>query len=487
MRRGGPDILRLVSIGLILAAVALLFVQMVIYSRQRAGMPLGLTIAGVQVGGLSQTEAVERLLQTYSTPIELRYSDQIILLSPGSVGFTLDTEVMLAAAELTRTGTDFWGGFWDFVWKRPAEVPSIPLRVEYSRAQLEAALQDIAARYDEPPLPPRPIPGTPDFRPGESGTVLNLNRAIELVGEILSSPTDRRVVLPVVSSQPSPPSITVLETLLKQNIDVADLDGLVVMYMLDLRNGNEMHFSYFRNADFSSDPDIAFTAASIIKIGIMTSFYRYHDEPLDPEIEAWMLSMMTESENGPADWLMEELDEELGPLVMTETLQDLGLENTFLAGYFYPGAPLLQIYQTPANRRPDINTFPDIYNQTTASEIGTLLGDIYTCSQGEGTLIAVFPELITADECRSMLNYLSGNNIGILIEAGVPEGTRVAHKHGWTSSPMETLGDSGIVFSPGGDYVFSLFLWNTQEMIWQPTSTLFSDMSRAVYNYFNTQ
>jgi hypothetical protein len=52
---------------------------------------------------------------------------------------------------------------------------------------------------------------------------------------------------------------------------------------------------------------------------------------------------------------------------------------------------------------------------------------------------------------------------------------------------METVGDSGIVFSPGGDYVFSLFLWNTQEMIWQPTSTLFSDMSRAVYNYFNTQ
>jgi hypothetical protein len=73
-----------------------------------------------------------------------------------------------------------------------------------------------------------------------------------------------------------------------------------------------------------------------------------------------------------------------------------------------------------------------------------------------------------------------------LIEAGVPEGTVVAHKHGWTSSPMETLGDSGIVFSPGGDYVFSLFLWNTQEMIWSPTSRLFADISRSVYNYFNT-
>ena len=104
MRRGGPDILRLVSIGLIVASVALLFYQMVVYSRQRAHMPRGLTIAGVAVGGLNQTEAVERILQTDSTPIELRYNDQIIHLSPASVGFTLDTEVMLAAAELTRTG-----------------------------------------------------------------------------------------------------------------------------------------------------------------------------------------------------------------------------------------------------------------------------------------------------------------------------------------------------------------------------------------------
>jgi hypothetical protein len=84
-----------------------------------------------------------------------------------------------------------------------------------------------------------------------------------------------------------------------------------------------------------------------------------------------------------------------------------------------------------------------------------------------------------------MIDFLAENKIGILIEAGVPEGTRVAHKHGWTSSPMETLADVGIVFSPNGDYVISLFLWNTQEMIWQPTSTLFAEICRAVYNYFN--
>jgi beta-lactamase class A len=486
MRKGGPDILRLVSIGLIVASVALLFYEMVVYSRQRAHMPPGLTIAGIPVGGLNQTEAVERILQTYSTPVELHYNDQIILLSPASVGFTLDTEVMLAAAELTRTGTDFWGGFWDFVWKRPGDVEGIPLRAEYSRPQLEAALQDIALRYDEPPLPSRPIPGTPSFRPGEPGTVLSLDRAVELVAEILTSPADRRVVLPVVASAPPPPSMLVLETLIKQNIDVAGFDGLAVIYVQDLRNGNEMHFSYFRNGDFSSDPDVAFTAASIIKIPIMASYYRHYDEPVGEEAETWLWEMITESENGPADRLMEQLDENLGPLLVTEMLQELGLESTFLAGYFYPGAPLLEIYQTPGNQRLDIDTDPDIYNQTTASEMGMLLGDIYACAQGGGAMLARYPGEITPEECSSMLDYLSENNIGILIEAGVPEGTRVAHKHGWTSSPMETLADAGIVFSPGGDYVISLFLWNTQEMIWLPTSRLFADLARSVYNYFNT-
>jgi hypothetical protein len=80
---------------------------------------------------------------------------------------------------------------------------------------------------------------------------------------------------------------------------------------------------------------------------------------------------------------------------------------------------------------------------------------------------------------------MSQNKIGLLIEAGVPDGTRVAHKHGWTESPLTSLGDSGVVFTPGGDFVLSLFFWDDQEMVWEPTSTLFSDVARAVYNYYN--
>ncbi len=165
----------------------------------------------------------------------------------------------------------------------------------------------------------------------------------------------------------------------------------------------------------------------------------------------------------------------------------LGLESSFIVAWYHPPAlPILGGYpQTPGNQRTDINTRPDFLNQTTASEIGMLLGDIYACAGGGGSLMAVFPGEITQRECSSLINLLSQNKIGVLIEAGVPEGTRVAHKHGWTSSPLDMVSDAAIVYSPGGNYVLTIFLWNQPEMIWEPTSRLVASLSRAVYNYFN--
>jgi beta-lactamase class A len=176
------------------------------------------------------------------------------------------------------------------------------------------------------------------------------------------------------------------------------------------------------------------------------------------------------------------------PLEVTADMRALGLENTFLAGQFYPGAPLLAAIQTPANQRTDINTDPDIYNQTTPSDMGMLLEDIYQCNQtGGGALMAVFPGEFTEAECQTMINYLTRNNIGLLIEAGVPDGTQVAHKHGWVTyfGVMYTIGDAAIVYTPGGNYVLAIFVHDPQELIWEPASDLVANLSEAVYNYFN--
>jgi beta-lactamase class A len=495
MRRGGPNILRWVSIGMLLAAVSLFFYELVAFSRKRARMPENLTIAGVHVGGLNQSETLEKLLQIYSTPIDMMYGDQLILLNPASVGFRLDTEVMLAAAELERTGTDFWSGFWGFLWNRPGKETTIPLRADYSPVQLEFTLRDIAARYDEPSIPAEPIPGSPNFTPGKPGRILDISRAEELIADVLQIPYNRRLTLPIVADSAPRPTLETLEVLLKQNIDVADFNGLVVLYVVDLRTGEQLHFTYFRNQDIPTEPDIAFSAASTIKIGIATAFLRYYDYPVDTEADRWLAEMITESGNDPADWLMERLDRETGPLLVTETLKELGLESSFIDAWYHPPAiPLSGEYlQTPGNQRTDIFTHlnplnrgdRDLLTQTTASEMGMLLGDIYDCANGGGTLLAVFPDQIAQEECITLIDLLAQNKIAVLIEAGLPLGTRLAHKHGWTSSPLDMVSDAGIVFSPGGDYVASIFLWNTPEMIWETTKNLVAGLSQAIYNYFN--
>lgn len=487
MSRGGPSILRIVSIGLLLAAVIMFFFQLIAYSRQRARLPEGLTIGGVPVGGLARPAALERLLHTYSVPIELIYEGESIVLSPAQIGFELDSEAMMAAGELERTNTEFWSGFWDFLWSRPGEPIAVPLRAEFSETQLLATLQDLAARYDKPAKPSQPIPGSAEFEAGSNGRVLDIARAAQLVGEVLKVPSDRSVNLPVAESAPVRPALSTLETLLKQNLDVEQFDGLATIYVRDLRSGEELHFGYFENEDISVKPDIAFDAGSTIKIGIATAFYRYFDDPLDDEAVRWLSEMITLSGNDPANWLMERIDRDRGPLLVTETLREVGLDSSYIVAWYrpppipIPGASL----RTPANQRTDINTRPNQLNQTTASEVGFLLADLYACAKGGGALLAAFPDQMKPEECVKILSLLSQNRIGWLLQASVPDGTRVAHKHGWTQSPLDFISDAGIVYSPGGDYVISIFMWDDTDMIWEPTAALFAQLGRAVYNYFN--
>jgi hypothetical protein len=182
------------------------------------------------------------------------------------------------------------------------------------------------------------------------------------------------------------------------------------------------------------------------------------------------------------------IDSYRAPLIVSENMQAIGLENTFLAGHFYLGAPLLQRYETPANTRIDVDTFPDPYNQTTPSDIGMLLEDLHQCSEiGGGALIAVFPDDFSQAECQEMIGYLSRNYMPSLIEAGLTEDAFIAHKHGWVTNDgiINMLGDAGIIYTPGGDYVLSIFLYHPEQLIWDPVSNLVGQLSRAVYNFYN--
>lgn len=488
--RSSFSALRWISLFLILGAIILTTLQLVRFSRIRASFPSGMMIAGVPVGGLNRQQAAQRLLEVYTVPVEMRYGDALIHLEPGAIGFELDLESMLAAADLARSQQSFWLDYWNYLWGRTAPPAEIPLRSNYSENRLRTYLADeVAARYDSPPTPARPAVGTVNFEPGQQGTELDVDRSVLLIENALHSTSRRVVELPLARTQPPRPSFENLGILLRQTIDIAEFDGVAGVYLLDLQNGQEIHFAYRQGEDLPTAPDVAFTAASIIKIPIMVSVYRRIGENPDAETLNLLEKMIVDSGNDPADWVMErEIDNFRAPLEVTADMQSLGLENTFLAGEFFLGAPLLASYETPANQRQDVNTDPDIYNQTTPSDIGMLLGDIYQCSQsGGGALMAAFPGEFNQGECQDMINYLTRNHLPDLLTAGIPEGTRIAHKHGWVTyfGIMYTLGDAGIIYTPGGNYVLAVFLNHPEQLLWEPASDLVAEISRAVYNYYN--
>lgn len=475
----------------LIAAAILSIYQFIRFSRLRTTYPSNMIIAEVPVGGMNRQGAADRLLQAYSLPVELVYDDQIILFEPSICGFDLDLESMLAAADLERTKQSFWIGFWDFLWGRQIKTFDIPLRSTYSESRLRTYLEDeIATRYDKPPSPAIPRPGTINFAPGTFGTELDIDTAVLLIDSAMQSVKNRSVNLPRSQSSPPRPSLLNLETFLKQTIELNNFDGLAGLYMLNMTTQEEIHFAYQNGQDISTNPDIAFTSASIVKIPIMTSIFYRIDEDEDPETLSLLQSMIIESGNDPADWVMERvIDPDLGPLEVTADMQALGLENTFLAGEFKLGSPLLRTFKTPANQREDINTDPDDYNQTTPSDIGMLLEDIYLCAEkGTGSFKAVFGDEVTQAECQIMINYLVQNKMPFLLKAGVPDVNVVAHKHGYVTGfngIMQALGDAGIIYSPGGDYVLAIFLYHPQQLIWDNASYLVGQLSGAIYNFYN--
>lgn len=484
-------ILRGTSILLLSGALILIIISLIGYSRQRNNYPAGMTIGGVSVGGLTPAQASQRLLEVYTSPIEVRYGEAIIHVDPGVVGFQPDVESMLAAADLNRTGGSFWVGFWDYLWNRDPASIVIPLRATISEERLRDYLQnEIASRYDLPPSPAQPIPGGTSFMPGQPGQTLDVDRAVLLLSDALRSPTSRSVALSFNRSSAVRPTFENLEILLKQIIQVSGFDGLVSLYMVDLQTGQEIHFAISNTEEISVEPDIAFTASSTIKIPIMVSYFINRGPNLDDDTRAILQEVFQKSDNNATDALMTKLDINSGPLIVTQDMETVGLKNTFIGGFFYLNAPnMLSGHITPANARIDISTDPDPYSQTTTSDIGTLLTDIYQCSQdGGGALAAAFPGKVGTDTCQLMIDFMAEDKFGSLIQAGVPDGTLVAHKHGFVPDPLgnvHDISDAGIVYTPGGNFVLAVYTYHPINNIWETTNPLVIDITRATYNYFN--
>jgi beta-lactamase class A len=271
---------------------------------------------------------------------------------------------------------------------------------------------------------------------------------------------------------------------------VSDFDGLIGLYMADLQTGQEIHFAINGRQEITAEPGIAFTASSTIKIPIMVSYMLNRGPEIDPDAHRLLLDIFQKSDNNSTDALMERLEQTQGPVMVTRDMETIGLRNTFIGGFFYLGAPnMLPDRQTPANERVDVFTDPDPYTQTTPSEIGTLLTDIYLCAEtGGGALLATFPTRLSPDLCQTMIDYMAQDKFGSLIQAGVPDGTLVAHKHGFVRDQVDVvhdISDTAIVYTPGGDFVLSIYTYHSVQAVWEVVNPLVVQLTQTVYNYFN--
>lgn len=470
----------------LLFALLIAVVDYTSFQKPQSVYPNGISVEGIPLGGLDHARAEARLTEAFSVPVELRYQQARIQFTPAELGFSPDYTATIAELDKNLPKRSWFKHLWG---KTEATNPlDLPLIAEVDLDQTQAFLtQVIPPRYDQPATATVPILYSTNYQPGQPGYSLqSLATAVDDIKAALLSPDQRVVSLDVQETPALPLDRANLEIFLKQTIQLEKFNGLIEVYQRDLTTGETMHIALRANQNVT--PDVAYSAASTIKIPIMLSAMRRLEEPLPSQASNWMFQMIADSLNPPADGLMKAyMDNDSGPLMVTADLRELGYQNTFLAGYFEPGSPLLERISTPANQRRDIFLDPDFYNQTVPSETGDLLWKIYRCANQNEPM---FGGQVTPSECQQMLSYLLENRIHALIEAGLPPEGRAAHKHGWTNDLdglIHTISDSGVVFTSGGDYVLVIFAYTENQFLYDTANQLFAKLSQSIYNAYNPQ
>jgi len=462
---------------IIITAVAALFLAWQYFSFRLSNrtLPAGMTMAGLSVEGMTRAQALNTLEVAFATPVEVIYQEQHLSLPPDSVELRYNAEETAANLDAllsTRTGFD---GFTAYVLRRPLEPVDVPVVVSYSEQRLAGFLARVAGQYDRPPQEPVPLPDGLTFRAGQPGYTLEITASRARLAAALVSATRRPVELAVQIEEVTSLGLDALGQLLQTLI--AGHEGLIPgLFVKDLQTGDELEIN----------ADVAFAGLSVLKIAILEETYRALALPLAPQVTDWLSNTMgTSDSNVEANLLLRDVigngDGYQGAENLTASMHYLGLLNTFMATP-YDEQVIPPTIVTPANSRTDITTEPDATMQTTPLDVGLLLEMVYQCSHSGGTLMAAYPDDLTTDECNQMIEWMSTNRIDSLTEAGVPVGTRVAHKQGFTGN---THADAALVFSPGGDFVLVTYLYRPQWLAWEESAPLIAEIATATYNYFN--
>lgn len=472
---------RILLIAVLLVGAAFLLYQGFLFWRALDKLPPSTVVAGVAVGGLTPDAARDAINERFLGPVAVfNGEERAAELMPADIGFTIDTEGMLAEARAEWEKQEMWQRYAEFVAGISPRPITVNIKARHDDTALSNQLDMIADFVDRPAQGPQLLADTGEIQPGQPGVVADRAATMFKLRSALYSPDERQVGL-ILVEEPAPEwDMRMLQDAIEKQL--ANFEGFGSVFILDLQTGEEVRIN----------SDVAVSALSIMKIAIFVEAYRVLDNPPTEFEQELFESTATASSNHSANLLLHLIAGEdntyEGAAVLTDEMHRMGMVNSFMAIPYdataVPSRP--STYLTPANENPTIDTRPDPSMQTTAEDIGGLLAMIYYCAEGEGGLLAVYPDEITQEECQAIVDLMTRNVEGNLIRFGVPDGVPVSHKHGWS---FNEHGDAGIVYTPGGDFViYSLVAQPESDWLSSEYSFPFLwEISRAAYNYFNPE
>lgn len=218
------------------------------------------------------------------------------------------------------------------------------------------------------------------------------------------------------------------------------------------------------DARVAVNADVSMHAASTMKVPVMLELFRQADagrfslaEPIEVSNEFTSIadgsrySLSPEDDSDPALYELVGETVILRDLIRRMITRSSNLATNILIERATPDSIQATMRELDAAGMRVLRGVEDIpayrrgmNNTTTALAFARVLEAIARCAEGESREAALRP--LTRASCREMVDILAGQEFNDMIPAGLPPGTRVAHKTGWIT---EIQHDGGIVYPRG--------------------------------------
>lgn len=441
----------------------------------------GSQIAGIDIGGLDSAAAAQKIQTELDTmlyrPLELLANETSVTLKPEEIDLEVAVDDLLASA-FSQVGNN--------------QVVNVPLKITFNESRLHHFLTVVANQTVITPTVELIHSTTPLSRSfgAQPGRRIDVDVSMKHVHEHLQTLNTARMIDLPWSSYPITPSavpVVGFDAIYEQIEALAkEWDGVVGFFLHDLQSGTTV----------TLNEQTVFSGASLMKLPILLHAYISLPE-FDQEQRALLRSMIVESDNLAANGMLaasvggepNNTDAALEATgQMNAMLQRLGLQHTYqympYEAYDYlVGIRGLTIPTGPTQEGTPPYTQPDLFVRTTPAEMGHVLLLIDQCSRGEGTLLEQYGTTLASEQCREMLDLLAHSNDTSRMYAGMPAGTRIEHKSGWTEN---TNADVGIVRSSGGDVLLSIFVYQeTDDIVQDDAAHMIAALARVVYTAYN--